>query len=225
MRRLWLILGAVAVLAIAAVAYLLFLAPGTERVATGSGGAAPETAAATGASELLPDDRILGDPDAPVTIIEYASLTCPHCASFHNRTLPELKARYIDTGKVRLVYRDFPLDGVALRAAMLAECAPGGRYFSFLEVLFRSQEQWATADDPVAALAQIGRTAGLDEATVERCLADEAKAEAIVAQRQHGADTYQVNSTPTFIVNGRRLSGTQTVEAFEAILKDLVPES
>ena len=96
-----------------------------------------------------PQEQILGDPDAPVTIIEYASLTCPHCAQFHNEVLPELKERYIAPGKVRLIYRDFPLDQVALAAAALAHCDGSDRYFSMLDVLFETQRNWARADDPI----------------------------------------------------------------------------
>ena len=103
--------------------------------------------------------QILGNPDAPVTIIEYASLTCPHCAQFHTEVLPELKERYIDPGKVRLIYRDFPLDQMALAAAALAHCAGPERYFSMLDVLFETQSNWAQADDPITAIKRLGKLA------------------------------------------------------------------
>ena len=100
-------------------------------------------------------DRILGDAGAPVTIIEYSSLTCPHCASFHTGTLPKIKSDWIDTGKARLVYRHFPLDGVALRAAAVANCLEGPRHFTFLDALFKNQQRWSRAEDPIAALGNI----------------------------------------------------------------------
>src|SRR5687768_5061793 len=106
-------------------------------------------------------DMALGKPDAPVTVIEYASMTCPHCAHFHAETLKAFKEKYVDTGKVRLIFREFPFDGLALRASMLARCAGAERYFPMLDVLFQQQNQWTRAKDPMAALAQIGRLAGV----------------------------------------------------------------
>src|SRR5262249_57342023 len=114
-----------------------------------SGGAA---LAQGNAPTVSPDDRILGKPDAPITIVEYASLTCPHCAAFERDTLPKLKTQYIDTGKVKLIYRDFPLDSRATLAAMIARCAPRDRYFGFVDAFFRSQDQWARSEDPVRSL-------------------------------------------------------------------------
>ena len=174
---------------------------------------------------LQPDDRVLGEADAPVTIIEYASLTCPHCASFHRETLPTLKSEYIDKGQVRLVFRDFPLDQRALRASMLARCMPEDRYFSMLDVLFRTQADWATAEDPMAALSQIARLGGMSQEGFNRCMADEAMVERILTGLQTGQSEFDIRSTPSFIVDGEKHAGALSFEQFDEILKDLLPDS
>lgn len=171
-------------------------------------------------------DRVLGDPDAPITIIEYSSLTCPHCADFHTNTLPKLKANYLDTGKAKLVYRDFPLgnDGRSTIAAMLARCAPPDRYFGFLDVLFRGQRNWALAPDPFAALSQIGQLGGISAEDFEACMNNEALFNGIRKSRADAAAEFGVESTPTFIINGeRRIDGSQPYETFEAVLQELAP--
>lgn len=173
-------------------------------------------------------DRVLGDPDAPVTIIEYSSLTCPHCAAFHRETLPVFKERYIDTGQVKLIYRDFPFDAVALRAAMLARCANPDRYFGVLDVLFKSQERWSRAEDPVKALAQIGRLAGVGEEEFQACMSNEALMDGVLNLRLEGERTYSISSTPTFIItsNGRteRVVGAQPIDAFAQVIDPMLPQ-
>ncbi len=153
------------------------------------------------------EDRILGNPDAPITIIEYSSLTCPHCARFHQDTLPEVKKNWIVPGKARLVYRNFPLDGLALRAATVASCVEGDAYFSFLDALFRGQSQWSRAKDPTAALAQIARFAGIDQKAFDACISDKAEMDRILKQKVEGSQAYDVESTPTFIINGEKVEG------------------
>ena len=169
-------------------------------------------------------EQVMGAADAPVTVIEYASLTCPHCAEFHTQVLPELKERYIASGKVKLVYRDFPLDQRALEAATLAHCAGPDRYFGFLNVLFETQEKWATAAslDP---LKQLGRLAGLSEQQMEQCLADEQLQNRILQTRLSGQDEHDVRSTPSFVIDGETYAGTRDVEAFAEIIEPLLPES
>lgn len=176
-------------------------------------------------AEAWPDDRSMGAADAPVTMIEYASLTCPHCASFHNETLPKLKQAYIDTGKVRFVYRDFPIDGLALRAAMLARCVEPERYFGLLEVLFSGQEGWSRAKDPIAALRRIGRLAGLGPEKSDACMADKEIGDDILGARLKASQRHDVNSTPTFIIGDRKISGARSYEEFDGILRALVPDS
>lgn len=169
---------------------------------------------------LFDDDYILGDRDAPITIIEYSSLTCPHCANFHKDTLPEIKANWIDTGKARIVYRHFPLDGLALRAAMVSNCIDGERHFTFLDALFHGQKLWAQASDPVKALSQVAALAGLNGERFQACIDDESQANAILERRKHGEATYSIGSTPTFIVNGRKVEGALGYEAFNKILEE-----
>jgi protein-disulfide isomerase len=170
---------------------------------------------------VTPEDHVLGSADAPVTIVEYASMTCPHCAAFHTDILPELKKKYIDTGKVRLVYRDFPLDQIALQVAQVAECAGKDRYFGVVDVVFRTQPQWAASKDPVGELGKSLRIAGITEADIKACVADEKVANAIVAERQTG-EKIGVNSTPTLFVNGERWDGPRTIEAFDEALPKLI---
>jgi protein-disulfide isomerase len=176
-------------------------------------------------SAAEPAEHALGDPDAPVTIIEYASLTCPHCADFHTGVLPELKERYIATGKVRLIYRDFPLDQRALNAAVLAHCAGPDRYFGFLDVLFETQQSWARADDHLAALKRLGRLGGLSESQMDHCLADEALIDRILQTRLDAQDQHDISSTPSFVIDGRTLSGARSVEEFGALIDPLLDKA
>jgi protein-disulfide isomerase len=176
-------------------------------------------------SAAEPQERILGNPDAPVTIIEYASLTCPHCAQFHTEVLPELKERYIAPGKVRLIYRDFPLDQTALAAAALAHCAGPERYFSMLDVLFETQSNWARAGDPIAALKRLGKLGGLTEQEMAACLADEELTDGILRQRLAGQNEYDIGSTPTFIIDGKAYPGARDVEEFGELIDPLLDQS
>ena len=173
-------------------------------------------------SAAEPQEQALGDPDAPVTIIEYASLTCPHCADFHTDVLPELKDKYIATGKVRLVYRDFPLDQRALSAAVLAHCAGPDRYFGFLDVLFETQESWARADDHIAALTGLGKLGGLSETQIEQCLADQELSDAILKTRLDAQNQYDIGSTPSFIIDGKTHAGSRSVEEFGELIEPLL---
>ncbi len=172
-----------------------------------------------------PQEQVLGNPNAPVTIIEYASLTCSHCAHFHNEVLPKLKERYIAPGKVRLIYRDFPLDQTALAAAALAHCAGPDRYFSMLEVLFRTQSNWARADDPVAALKQLGKLGGLSEESMNACFADEKLTNGILQGRLAGENQYKIGSTPTFIIDGKAYPGSRDVDEFAKLIDPLLDQS
>lgn len=166
----------------------------------------------------------IGDPNAPVTIIEFASLTCPHCASFHVNTLPELEKRYIDTGKVRLVLRDFPLDQMALKASVIAHCAGPDRYPQFAQVFFAQQASWARASDPEKALRQLAQLGGLGADKVDACLADKSLEDAILQARLDGQQKYDIQSTPTFIINGKSHSGDQSIEKFAELIDPLLPQ-
>ena len=172
-----------------------------------------------GMPKLFDDDRILGDPNAPVTIVEYSSLTCPHCASFHRDTLPELKKQYIDTGKVRLVYRDFPFDRLGATAAMLARCVDEPRFFKFVDALFAKQEEWSRAQDPFSALAAIGKLGGIGQQQFNACMENEAQLDTILERRLEGEQTFQVQATPTFLINGTKVEGAQSFESFKDVIE------
>ena len=168
-------------------------------------------------AEIL-SDRISGKADAPVTIIEYASKTCPHCANFHTGTLPALKKEFIDTGKVKLIYRDFPLDGLALAAAMMARCAPKERYFPIVDIMYRTQQNWSRAADPNAALAQIGLLSGISKETIQACISSKDVHAGVMKIRGDGDKQYKVASTPTIIINGETFKGPATIERLRKVL-------
>lgn len=168
-------------------------------------------------------DIVLGKADAPITIIEYASLTCPHCARFHTDVLPTLKTEYIDTGKVKLIFRDFPLDQAAFGAAVLARCGGPEKYYTFLNVLFAQQRQWAASSDPKAALVQIGRLGGVSSEQFDRCLAEKPLGDYILNSRLEGNQKFNVSSTPTLIINGKAEAGAPTMEELRKKLDALKP--
>ena len=153
------------------------------------------------------EERALGKADAPVTVVEYASLSCPHCARFHADTLPALKRDFIDTGKVRFVFRDFPFDGVALAGAMIARCTDGVRYFELLDVLFKEQQEWAFSGEPEKALRAIASRYGFTQESFDSCLQNQTLYDGVLAGRQRAHDAFNVRSTPTIFVNGARYSG------------------
>src|SRR5262249_33572467 len=162
---------------------------------------------APGQPEIRPDDHVLGKADAPVTIVEYASMTCPHCARFHNDVMPRVKSELVEKGLARVVFRPFPLDQLALKATLLAQCAPGDGYFSMLAILFRSHQTWEPADDPLPPLTPISPTAGLSEDAIGKCLDDKAFTDQVVKGMQEAQDKFKVNATPTFIINGKTYPG------------------
>jgi protein-disulfide isomerase len=162
-------------------------------------------------------DQILGKADAPVTIIEYASMTCPHCAHFHATTLPEIKTKYIDTGKARLILREFPFDPRAEAAFMLSRCS-NDKYYAMADVLFKQQNNWARAEDAQSALLQISKLAGFSQESFTACLTNQKLLEDIRAVRTRGADEFKVDSTPTFFINGDKYAGALTVGEMSAII-------
>jgi protein-disulfide isomerase len=167
-------------------------------------------------------EHVLGDENAPVTMIEYASLTCPHCAAFHNEALPEIKEKLIDTGKLKLIYRDYPLDGVALRAAAIAQCAGEDRYFGVLGLLFKSQMTWARSDDPIGAIKEVVRFGGMTGDAVDACIADQELIDGIVGSRMTGEQEFNVSSTPSFILDGETIQGARDAEFFIEKVEDLI---
>ncbi len=179
------------------------------------------------AAEILSTDealatRVLGSDDAPITMIEYSSLGCPHCMAFHRDTLPQLKKDYIDTGKVRLEYRDFPLGTRALAAAMITRCAPKERYFGMVELMFQNQSDWSQSPNPIESLTRVAKFGGLSGSDVEACLQNEDLIEGIRSRAEAGSDEHNVEATPTFILqpSGRKIEGNQPYEAFRAALDE-----
>ena len=160
-------------------------------------------------------DLIIGNADAPITVVEYASMTCGHCANFHTKVFPTLKEKYVDTGKVRFIMREFPLDNLAAAASMLARCAGEGKTFPLISALFAKQDDWAfVKGDPRPELLKFAKQAGFTQESFEKCLTDQKLLEDISAVRSRGADTFGVSATPTFFVNGKKLNGV-ALEDFE----------
>lgn len=226
MRNIWFLLGFAAVVstgtALAAESQPKTVTPAMVAQAT----------VALDAKALAPrkegDDMVMGSDKAPVTIIEYASLTCPHCAHFDETTFPDLKSQYIDKGLVKYVYRDFPLDRMALRAAQIARCAGPDRYFGFIDAIFRQQMTWTTGKDENAILdnlKNLARQGGLPEDKAEACLKDKSLQDAVLAQSLQGEKEFKVDSTPTLIINGEKHPGALSIEELKAIIDPLIKKS
>src|SRR6202521_311811 len=162
------------------------------------------------------DDIPLGSPTAPVTIIEYASMTCPHCAAFANGVFPKLKEKYIDTGKVRFIMREYPLDQLAAAAFMLARCAGPDKYYPLIETLFQQQQKWAVRQ-PIPPLLAIAKQAGFTQKSFEECLNDTALLNKIQQERDIGSNKFKVEATPTFFINGQRYSGGISIEDLDKL--------
>lgn len=214
-------------------------APATDTAAADVTKTSPETTASTEAVVEAPKsdgdvdmakvlepgplkEMFIGKEDAPVTIVEYMSMTCPHCARFHAGTFHPLVEKYVDTGKVRFILREFPFDPRAAAAIMLARCAPEAQYFPMVDVLFTQQQIWATAEDARAALLQIARLAGFTQESFEACLTNQKLLDDVNSVRTKAADQFGVNSTPTFLINGKRYSGEMSIEQMSAIIDPLL---
>src|SRR5215467_3543025 len=161
--------------------------------------------------EIKPTDMVHGSKDAPVTIVEYASMTCPHCAAFQKQIIPQLNKDYVETGKVRVVFREYPLDGAARMAAAVARCFTGDQYFSFIDLLFANQANWIkdfdgnqqlTREDILEGLSQMARQAGMPREKVASCADDKDNLALVDANWMEGQTRYMVGSTPTFLING-----------------------
>ena len=192
------------ILSIAAVALLLF--------------ARPAAAGNVSLEEAL-GEKILGNSDAPITMIDYSSLTCPHCAAFQKETFPKIKKAYIDTGKVKLIYRDFPIGALALAAAMVARCSGERKYFGMLDILFRSQDKWANSQDPLGEIERISRFAGLSKDDVGACLKNTDLMKGIQKVAKEATDKFGIDSTPSFVINGKMFPGNQPYENFRKIFE------
>jgi protein-disulfide isomerase len=165
-------------------------------------------------------DEVMGRTDAPITIIEYSSLTCPHCANFHKETMPQLKKEWIETGKAKLILRDFVWDPLAQAGAMLAHCS-GDRYFAFIDTFYASQQNWIHAAQPLDALKSIARLGGMTPDAADKCLQDRALLSEINARKDDGEKLYGVESTPSFIINGKfAFSGDKDYASVAKILAE-----
>lgn len=163
-------------------------------------------------------EKSLGKEDAPVTIVEYASMTCGHCANFHKNTLPEIKKQYIDTGKVRMIFREFPLDPVSAAGFMLARCAPEEKYFDVMDALFADQRAWAFTNDPYNSMLNFSKQLGFTQESFEACLTNQSLLDGVNAVRDKGGNEFKVDSTPTFFINGEKVSGALSFEEMSKII-------
>ena len=208
---------------------LLGAAAATAIIAAGSAGiylwSSTDTAAAetpAGAEVSMADllvpgplgDEIQGQADAPVTIVEYASMTCPHCSHFHETTYPEMKKKYIDTGKVRFIFREFPLDPLAAAAAMLARCAGKDKFFPLIDAFFAQQKDWVV-QKPLQPMFAIAKQAGFTQQSFDECLANQQMLTGLEEQRTRATQKFNVNSTPTFFINGKTVRGALTPEELD----------
>jgi protein-disulfide isomerase len=208
------LLGTVAVIAIVAAGgagYYLWSPPETAAAQSAAGG---EVAMA---DLLVPGplgDQIQGQADAPVTIVEYASMTCPHCSHFHETTYPEMKKKYIDTGKVRFIFREFPLDALAAAASMLARCAGNDKFFPLIETFFAQQKEWVV-QKPLQPMFAIAKQAGFTQQSFDECLANQQMLNSIEETRTRATQKFNVNSTPTFFINGKIFRGALTPDELD----------
>ena len=182
-----------------------------------------QTAADVAKPVSLPD-MALGPANAAVTVTEFASMTCPHCAAFTENVFPKIKSEYIDTGKIRFVFREFPLDIKAAAGSMLARCIAkddAGKFFAVIDMLFRQQNEWVLKNT-TETLIRIGKQAGLSQQQVEECLKDQALLDKIAADQKYANEVLKVNSTPTFFINGEMMKGEQTFEEFSKRINSLL---
>ncbi|MBZ9771993.1 DsbA family protein [Mesorhizobium sp. CO1-1-8] len=186
---------------------------------------APEAQGTVDMAELMKPgalpDKQLGKDDAKVTIVEYASMTCPHCAHFAETTFPDLKTKYIDTGKVRYILREFPFDPSAEAGFMLARCAKDN-YYPMVDVLFRQQANWVGVQNTKDALLQISKLAGFTQESFEACLTDQKLLDDVRSVQKRGANEFKVDSTPTFFINGKTYKGAMSIEEMSAIIDPLL---
>jgi protein-disulfide isomerase len=181
-------------------------------------------AAADVAKPVSLPDMALGPQDAAVTITEFASMTCPHCAAFNEQVFPKIKSEYIDTGKIRYIFREFPLDIKAAAGSMLSRCIANGdapKYFAVTDMLFRQQNDWVVKNT-TETLTRIGKQAGLTQQQVEACLKDQALLDKIAADQKYASDVLKVDSTPTFFINGEKIKGETSFEEFAKKINPLL---
>jgi protein-disulfide isomerase len=219
MNRAIVLFFAVVALAAGAFFSLNRSAPGNPEMASLVGAAYAQDAAIDTSSVI---EMSVGSPDAPITLIEYASYTCPHCANFHTGAYQKIKENYIDTGKVRLIYREVYFDRYGLWASMVARCGGPEKFFGITEMIYEKQSEWSRAGgapEIAGELRKIGLLAGLEKDQLEACLTDGTKAQTLVAWYQENAEEHEVTGTPSFILNGRKVSN-QPYEDFARLFDE-----
>lgn len=171
-------------------------------------------------------DLVLGPDDAKVTVVEYASMTCGHCKAFHTKIFPEIKSKYIDTGKIRFIFREFPLDPRAFAASMLARCAGSSeKSLALVGALFDTQESWAfVKENPTPKLFEIAKQAGFTQESFDKCLTDQKLLDQLTAIHTRANDVFGVASTPTFFINGKRLQAAPVLEEFDKVIEPLLAQ-
>lgn len=176
--------------------------------------------------DIQDSDRVMGAADAPVTVVEYASLTCAHCASFHEEKMPQIKAEYIDTGKVKFVLRDMPWDNIALAAAKIARCADDEQYYSYIDAFFGNVDTWARAQNPLVELKRIARLGGMSSEEVDSCLADTTLHQQILETKRVGLEVLGVQATPTvFVGKEASVSGNQSWDVFANAIDEALAQA
>ncbi len=186
---------------------------------------ATQTIAAISDNNDATKEMVLGNKKAQITVIEYASLGCPHCAQFHSGTYQDVKKNYIDTGKVKFIFRDFPLGTPALAASMISRCAGSTRYFGMIDIFFRGQKQWSLAENPMNALKKIARFGGMSSTDVDDCLQNQALLDYIQNTAREGGEKHKINSTPSFVIDGVTHSGGLPYADFKKLLDKALNKS
>ncbi len=166
--------------------------------------------------------QTMGNESAPIKMIEFASLTCGHCAKFHNEVFPKLKKDYIDNGKIYFTYQDFPLDKFALKASVIARCSGTEKYFSFLKVLYKKQKDWTSSQDPFKSLLKIAKLGGLKNDEIKVCVSNKSIEDGILKNRLNSTKKFEIKATPTIYINGKKYNGDLTYEALKLKLDSLI---
>ena len=215
---LWLAVAAIFLLNVGTIAYLV-----TGNRSQGDPHGHDEPMVEVPVAELLKpgplEEMSIGDPNAPNVVVEYASMSCPHCAEFHAKLLPEIKSKYVDTGKARFIFREFPLDKPAAFAFMVARCSGKDGYFQMVDALFKTLESWAIEGDPLPKLSEVAQQYGLSKEQFDQCVEDQKLFDNIVAVRKRASEEFKVNSTPSFFVNGKPLDHPESVDDFATLME------
>ena len=168
------------------------------------------------------EEKSLGKPDAPIKMIEFASLTCGHCARFHNEVMPTIKEKYINNGKIFFTYKDFPLDKFALKASIISRCSGNKNYFSFLDVFYKKQSSWTRSQDPFKSLLKIAKIGGLKDEEIKVCVGNKSIEDGLLKDRLQSSKRYDITATPTIYLNGKKYTGDLTLEALELKINSLL---